>query len=223
MIPQEHLTQCAQTLKLKKHALDGFLNFAVRRHLDAADATAAKVTNRHLGQDLPAENLLPIGLLGSLAKNAQLELAHSALEPQKQTVIEQTWIIDAFVIDHDRFGEHTQIDQVMPVTVVASKSGGFQCEDRANFAVAHRRKKPTKSRSFTMATARNPKILINDHHVLEPKLPSPILKRVLPAAALLIIAHLVQGRLADINMGGTFQMLRCDLIVHRSFRFGALL
>jgi hypothetical protein len=71
--------------QIEKDASDGFLDFAIRRHFDATYATAAKVTNRHLSQDLLTENLLPISLLGSLAKNTQLELAHRALKPQKQT------------------------------------------------------------------------------------------------------------------------------------------
>jgi hypothetical protein len=72
-------------------------------------------------------------------------------------------------------------------------------------AIAHRHKKPTKSRPLAMTGAGDSKILVKDHHVLEPKLPSSILKRVLAATTLLITRDLAQGRLADINMSGSFK------------------
>jgi hypothetical protein len=56
-----------------------------------------------------------------------------------------------------------------------------------------------------MTGAGDSKILVKDHHVLEPKLPSSILKCVLAATTLLITRDLAQGRLADINMSGSFK------------------
>jgi hypothetical protein len=49
--------------------------------------------------------------------------------------------------------EGAQIDQVVPVAVVASQSRGFQREDRTDLPAAHRRQQRGKARSFDHAAA----------------------------------------------------------------------
>src|SRR5712691_6285958 len=49
-------------------------------------------------------------------------LAHSALEPEQEPIIEQRRMIDAVGIADQRVGETAQIDEAVPVSVVARQT-----------------------------------------------------------------------------------------------------
>jgi hypothetical protein len=58
----------------------------------------------------------------ALPKEAQLEFAHRSLEAQQQPVIDETRVVDAVVVYQHRLVQGAQIDQVVPVTVVARQA-----------------------------------------------------------------------------------------------------
>src|ERR1700679_536167 len=82
MMPQQHLTQRSQALKLSKDSAHGGLNFSIGSHLDASVA-APDVADGHPAHNFSPEHFLPVRFLCPLTKNAQLKLAHGALEPQQ--------------------------------------------------------------------------------------------------------------------------------------------
>ncbi len=51
----------------------------------------------------------------------QLGLAHGAFETKQETVVEQGRVIDAVGIADQRVGDAAQIDETMPVGIVASE------------------------------------------------------------------------------------------------------
>jgi hypothetical protein len=67
-----------------------------------------------------------------------------------------------------------------------------------------------------MASPRDSHIFINDHDVTEAEFASAVLQRVLPAIAFLVVPHLLEARLPDINVGSSLQMFGADFIVHYS-------
>jgi hypothetical protein len=62
-----------------------------------------------------------------LAKQTDLELAHGALEAKQKTIVEQAGIIDAVVVDDQGAGHRAEIDQMVPVAVVAGQTRSFEC------------------------------------------------------------------------------------------------
>ena len=66
-----------------------------------------------------------------------------------------------------------------------------------------------------MAGSGDSQILINEHDVTEAEFTSSVLQRVLPTIAFLVVPHLLQARLPDINVGRSLQMFGADFIVHR--------
>jgi hypothetical protein len=52
----------------------------------------------------------------------QFGLAHCALETEQQTVIEHGRMIEAVGIANERIGEAAEIEQAMPVGVIARKA-----------------------------------------------------------------------------------------------------
>src|SRR6266571_4527356 len=151
VIPQKHLAQRAHLFKAEKHSANGLLHFSIWRHFDPC-CPASNIANRHLRHHLSAPDFLVICLPSALSKDPYLEFTHRSFQTQKHTIIEQAGIIDAFGVDHNRFGEHAQIDQMVPITIIASQSRSFQCEDTADFTVAYGCQKPPES--WPLATPR---------------------------------------------------------------------
>lgn len=89
----------------------------VRGHFDA-DAAAPFVADRNHRHDFPALDFLPVGLLGPLARYANLKLTHRALEPQQHPLVQCARVVNPFGVDHEGLGQHAQIDQVMPIAIV---------------------------------------------------------------------------------------------------------
>jgi hypothetical protein len=52
----------------------------------------------------------------------QLGLAHGALEPEQETIVEKGGMIDAVGIADERIGESAQLDEAMPIGVVARQA-----------------------------------------------------------------------------------------------------
>ena len=55
------------------------------------------------------------------SQHMQLGLAHGAFEPKQETVVEQGWMIDAVGIADQRVGEPGEVDEAVPVGIVASE------------------------------------------------------------------------------------------------------
>jgi hypothetical protein len=52
----------------------------------------------------------------------QLGLAHGALEPEQEAIVEEGGVIDAVGIADQRVGEAAQLDEAMPIGVVVRRS-----------------------------------------------------------------------------------------------------
>src|SRR6516164_2005937 len=86
---------------------------------------AANKANRYDGQYLAPEHLLSIGFLSPLSEYPQLKFTHRALQSKQQSIVEQTRIVDSLCVHNECFGQHTQVDQMMPVAIIASKPRRF--------------------------------------------------------------------------------------------------
>lgn len=52
----------------------------------------------------------------------QLRLAHRSFEAEQQTVVEQCRMIDAVGIPDQRVGEASEVDEAVPIGIVARKA-----------------------------------------------------------------------------------------------------
>ncbi len=68
------------------------------------------------------------------AQDMQLGFAHGALEAKQQTIIEHRRMIDAVGIADERVGETAQIEQAVPIGIVAREAGHFEAEHDANMS-----------------------------------------------------------------------------------------
>jgi hypothetical protein len=58
----------------------------------------------------------------------------TALDPQEQAVVVLSRIIDAILVDDERVGQATDLDEAVPVAAGTSQPRGFEAQDGADAA-----------------------------------------------------------------------------------------
>src|SRR5690606_35384935 len=56
----------------------------------------------------------------------QLSFAHRALEPEQQAVVEVGWVVHAILVENERIGQGTDLQQPVPVRIVSGEPGYLQ-------------------------------------------------------------------------------------------------
>ena len=80
----------------------------------------------------PAGGLVANATIEPLAQGMQLGLAHGALQPEDQPVVEQRGVVDAVGIGEQGVGDSAQVEEAIPVGVVARQARDLQAEDDAD-------------------------------------------------------------------------------------------
>ena len=63
-----------------------------------------------------------MGLERALPERRHLEVAHDALEPQQQSIIDRTRIVDAIVIDQHDLRDCAELDELRPIAIIARET-----------------------------------------------------------------------------------------------------
>ena len=99
-------------------------NFAVGLAPDKTDREAApKLATRRLVADAAVE---------PGPQDVELRLAHCALQPEQEPVVEQRRVIDPVRIADQRLGQAAQVDEPIPVGIVAGQSGHPQAQHQTD-------------------------------------------------------------------------------------------
>jgi hypothetical protein len=127
-------------------------------------------------------------------------LCHRRVHPQKQPIVWQAGIIDSVLIDDQAADQSAKFKQRVPVASVARQARRLDRHDGADPALANGGNQPFKP------GARDPRsgaaeIFVEDDDLLPAQLSSPTGERLLTAAALMIVLHLVERRLPNIDVG----------------------
>jgi hypothetical protein len=145
--------------------------------------------------------------LGALTKPAQLGLAQGAFETQQQAIVGLANIIDALVIDDDGVHQAAQVQQVVPVAIVARQARDLDAQHRADTTEPNFGDQALKAGSLGAARPGFAQILVDDNHLLPPQPSRMFSELVLTAAALVMMAHLIERRLAHIDHRQPREML----------------
>src|SRR5258706_16384439 len=71
------------------------------------------------------------------AQYVQLCFGHGALESQYQAVIEQSWMVYPVGIADERVRQSAQIQQAVPISIVARQPGDFQTQHDTDLPEGH--------------------------------------------------------------------------------------
>src|SRR5262249_19032473 len=213
VVPEQDLAGAAQLAELGEDAAESFLDLTVGTQFQNA-VLGADVTDGHLPEDESFFDLLFPGGLGALAEQAQLEFSQTPLQAQQKSVIEQTRVVDALLVDEQGPGQGTQIDQVLPVPLVTGQARSFQGADGADLSLADGGEQAAEAWALLSAAPRAAEILIEDDDRGEAELAGAFGEGVPTLLSFAVITHLGIGRLADVDVGLSVKMRRVDLVAH---------
>ena len=96
----------------------------------------------------------------------QLSFAHGALEAEQQSVVEHRGMIDTVGIADESVGEAAEIEQAIPVSVVAGEAGDFEAEHDADMAEGDFGGKPGEAIALDDAGSRKPQVFVDNDDLL---------------------------------------------------------
>src|SRR5689334_8410989 len=99
-------------------------HFAIYLAPDEADRKGAT--------QLAASGLVANSTVEAGAQDVQFGFAHGALEAEQQAVIEHGGMIDAVSVANERVSEAAEIEQTVPIGVVAREAGHLETEHDTN-------------------------------------------------------------------------------------------
>jgi hypothetical protein len=150
----------------------------------------------------------------------QLGLAHGALEAKQQSIVKHGRVIDAVGIADERVGETAEIEQAIPVGVVAGEAGDLETEHDADMSKRNFCREPPEAAALDDAGAGKPEVFVDDDDLLRrpAERGRPSGQGILALRRLAIVLDLRGRGLSKIDIGSAVQMRGADLgeIIHQS-------
>lgn len=206
-----HLASRAEFGELGEYQPDGGLDRLVGREHDATGGVVV-IAHRQVDGELAAAGLLPQPTRKPRADQVQLGLTHRPFEAEQQPVVELAGMVDAVGVGDEGIDHAAQVEQPIPVAIVAGQPRGLQPEHDADPSQADLGDQPLKAGPRGAGTA-HAKVVVDHHDLLaDPaKLGRPLRQRVLTPPALGVGGHLAGGRLAHVDGRPAVQMRGGDL------------
>src|SRR5271169_3691782 len=208
--PEQSLPGAAEFQDFIEDHADGLLHAAVRVLLVAI----AGLHEAHRGADdeLAATRLLVSGRERTLPQQIKLVLIEAALETEQQPIVAVTGRIDRLLINQHGVDHATHLDQLLPISAVASETRDLARRDGANLAEAYLRHHPLKAGALDPARSRTTKIVINHFDLRPAEGGQTIAHGILQRAALAVVQNLMSRRLPHVEERLALQMMRADLV-----------
>lgn len=167
---------------------------------------------------LAARGLVADAAIEAGPQDMQLSLGHGALHPEQQPVVEQRRMVDTVSVGDQRVGHPRQIQQPIPVGVVAGQLGHLQRQHDPHLPEPDLGGQFGKPRSASRAGPAHTQVVVDhsDRAARPAQLLCPGGQVVLASGGLDVAFHLRQSGLPDIDHGGSPQLRGGDLMVtHR--------
>ena len=183
-------------------------------HLDDAALVVMLKANRHVRAQRSASCGFPQPTVQSRTNQVEFDLTDRTFEPEQQPVIEAARMIEPIGIRDERIDETTQVEQVVPLTIVAGHARDFGGYDDADVAQSHLGDESIESDASYASTAPTYSKVFIDHHYLRSRpaqLGGPLHQTILQALALLVVQDLAGRGLTNVDRGLASKMGGCDL------------
>ena len=92
----------------------------------------------------------------------QLRLAHGALESEDQTVVEQGRVVDAVGIGDQGIGHAAQVQEPVPVGVIARQARDLEAQDDADLGEGDIGRQPGEAGALGEPRAREALVVVDD-------------------------------------------------------------
>ncbi len=172
---------------------------------DEADGKAAT--------QLAAGRLVANSAVEAGAQDMQLGFAHGALEAEQQAIIEHRRMIDAIGIADERVGEAAEVEQAIPIGIVAREAGHFETEHDADVSERDFGGETGEAAAFDDASAGQAEVFVDYDDLLRRPAKRGCLgdQSILTLRGFAIVLDLSGGGLSKIDVSGAAQMGGTDL------------
>ena len=207
----EHGAGGARTLVGIEQRLDRLPNLGVGVEHDAVLGVVDESDGERDPQ-LAAARPAPDAAAQPGAQQMEFGLTHGALEAEEEPVVEVGGVVDAVLVEDQGVGEGAQLEQPVPVGVVAGEPGDFETEDDAGGA--HADFGDEAAEALPVGGGAGPaEVGVDDDDLAGRPAEGerPLAERVLAAGALLVLDHLAEGGLAHIQERGAAPVVGGDL------------
>ena len=203
-----------------KDSPDGATDSLIRMEADLAILLAPDEANRKSAPQFAARGLVANPAVQARPYDMQLGLAHGALEAEQQSVVEHSRMIDAVGIADEGVSEAAEIEQAIPVGVVAGEAGDFEAEHDPDVAEGDFGGEPGEAIALGNAGTGNPEVFVDNDDLLgwPAKCRRLGSQGVLAMCRFSIVLNLRRRGLSEINICGATQVRGSDLcdVIHRS-------
>ena len=151
---------------------------------------------------------------GKLTKS-QLGLAHGALQPQQEPVVEVPNVVNAFGVAEQRPEHGADLEQLMPVATGARQARHLDAENDADVVQSDLRNQALEAGPAFDRLPLTAEIVIDHNHLVggPAELDGTLDQAILEPGRLLITLDLLRCRLTHVDDGEAFQMGRCSATI----------
>lgn len=130
-----------------------------------------------------------------------------------RTIIELARIVDTLTVDDEGVRESAEIEELIPIAIVAGQPRDVETDDSAGVPEADLGHEALEARTPGSRRAGLAEIFVDHDHLAPAQAACVVLQVVLTAAALVMMTDLRERGLTDVHEGRTVQMLGADLLV----------
>ena len=143
----------------------------------------------------------------------QLRFGHRAFQAEQQPVVEAGRVIEPVLVADQGVGEGADLQQPMPVGVVAGQPGDLEPQHDPGAAHADLGDEMLEAFAVSRRGTRLSLVAVDGHDLLDrpTQRDGPLPQRVLTGARFGVVEHLTQRRLAHVEVGDAGQMPGGDL------------
>src|SRR6516164_1436341 len=221
---QPHAPRRAHLGKALEHRTDRRRHRLIGMQQHFAVRLAAYQTHRQPSMQLTACGLVADAAEQACTQDMEFGFRHRALEPQHQPIVEQARMIDAVGIADEGMGDAAQIEQTVPVGVVAGQARDLQSQHDSDLTEGHFSDHAGKTSTLGKPRARDPEVLVEDLDLIAwpAECHGAFGQLVLPRGGLPVVFDLGGARLAHVDHRTPAHMIRGDLaqFAHRCALLG---
>src|ERR1700740_2527083 len=168
---------------------------------------------------LAASGLVANAAVEAGAQDMQLCFRHCSFEAEQQAIIENCRMIDAIAIADQRVGDTAEIEQAVPIGIVAREAGHFEAEHDADMSERDFCGEMGEAAALDDAVAGQAEVFVDHDDLLRRPAKRGCLRdqSILTLRGFAIVLDLSGGGLAKIDVSRAAQMRSADLcdVTHR--------
>jgi hypothetical protein len=209
---QQDLPGAAELLEAAEHRRDRLDDGLVGAD-DHPPVGVVVEPNRQAAAQLALGGLVAQPRRQPAADQVQLRLAHGALQAEHEPIVVVGWVVDAVAVGDERVGQRAQVQQLIPVGVVAGQAADLDAQDEPHLAQPDVGDQALEALPRAGVSTGAAKVVVDHQHLVgQPaQRGSSFHQLVLALQALGVLPDLGDGRLAHVHVGVSAQMARGDL------------